>query len=173
MKKIIVLAAIIVAGFSHDSIAQTAGKSITLPFWVSNSFQRDFQNAKNVSWEEIDGTYVATFSARRNQAMAYYQNDGKLIGIGKLVNADDLPEEIMKNFVKRYRDYTIQKAVEYSPSLIITGNSEKENSLGIYPNIEGTVYFLHVENGQSEKILKIPTTGTIEVLKNIKKRNRS
>jgi hypothetical protein len=169
MKKIIVLVAIIVAGFSHDSIAQTAVTSITLPFWVSNSFQRDFQNAKNVSWEEIDGTYVATFSARRNQAMAYYQNDGKLIGVGKPVNADDLPEEIMKNFVKRYRHYTIQKAVEYSPSLVITGNSDKENSLGIYPDFEGIVYFLDVENAQSEKILKVPTTGIIEVLKNIKK----
>jgi hypothetical protein len=169
MKKTIAVVVIVFIALFKQSIAQSASKNVDLPFWVSNSFQRDFKISRNVSWEKINDIYVATFKTKRNEEMAYYERDGKLVGTGIPVSVDDLPEEITKSIDKAYHGYTIQKAVEYSPSLVINGTTEKENSLGVYPNSEGTVYFLHVSNAQSTKVIKVPTRGNIELLKEIKK----
>lgn len=100
--------------------------------------------------------------------MAYYENDGNLVGVGKSVNIDDLPEELTRRFAKEYHGYSIQKAVEYSPSLVVTGITGK-NSLGTYPNADGTLYFLYITNAQFEEILKIPSWGSSEIVKSRQK----
>lgn len=164
MKQIILFGAILILALSEESSAQT-GKNPELSFWVSNAFQRDFQNAKNVSWEKLNDTYVASFITRKNEMKAYYQNDGNLVGTSRSVVVDDLPDEIIRTIGKRFREYTIQNAVEYSPYLLIAGNSLKEHALGIDGSDEGTLYFLQISDAQSEKLVKVPTRGNIEILK--------
>ncbi|HET9825301.1 MAG TPA: hypothetical protein VFP87_08205, partial [Chitinophagaceae bacterium] len=103
-----------------------------------------------------------------SEIMAYYESDGQLTGTGKTISVDDLPEELTKAIAREYGGYAIQRAVEYSPSIVVSGISGRENALGIY-NGDRVLYFVEVTNGKFEKILKVSSSGYIDVLKSKEK----
>lgn len=80
MKRLIIMSAVIVAGFTacHKNIA-----SNTVPVDVVTAFNQRYPDAERVKWETDDGMYEATFKINGNKENAYYEPDGTLVRINR------------------------------------------------------------------------------------------
>jgi hypothetical protein len=79
---------------------------------VLHAFTKMYDHATDVSWEEGDNYYKATFTSGGNTTYAFYTPDGKQISLAKHILSSGLPARLQKQLVKNYRDFWISDLFE-------------------------------------------------------------
>lgn len=118
---------------------------------VEKSFQKDFSQAANISWEKSHNVYIAHFDVNAVSIEAAYNEDGELVATSKVINAADLPLTISLSVSKKYPGYEVAKKGEE-----ITYEGE-------------TNYYLNVGNDREVLKLKCSVNGGIIVDKKTKR----
>lgn len=148
MKKLITILTAIVLLFSATAFA-AAGEKVTAK--VKVAFEKDFQKAENVSWQNIKDIYFASFTMNDVIVNAAYNADGELVATSRKIAAAQLPLTISLALSKKYSDYTLQ-----------------EDATEISFNDE-THYFVMVANTKQTLRLNCSTNGELTIDKRVKK----
>ena len=100
-----------------------------------SSFETAFAKATSVNWQDMGDLYKVSFQLDGVNTTAFYQPDGKFIGVTKNLSSEALPASLRK---------TLQKGLDKSwiTDLIVLNNEE------------GTTYFVSVETADSKTVLK-------------------
>jgi hypothetical protein len=108
-------------------------------------FNREFENAQDVSWS-VKPTFVKASFLRENQRVeAFYDYQGQLIGCSHAIGLDNLPTSAKRAFAKKYADYTVKEAIQFD-------------------GIEATEYYISAENEKQSVVLRV-ANGFLSVYK--------
>jgi hypothetical protein len=115
------------------------------------SFQKDFSNAENASWNKKNDVYFVSFDVNKAQAEAAYSEQGELLGFSRQVTATEMPLSVSLAIAKKYIGYEVAKAATEI-------NYESQ-----------TNYYINVANANETLKLKCAVNGDISVDKKTKK----
>lgn len=126
MKKLIaILSIILVAGVSQAFANRGRDGNEKL----SSTFNKDFVNAKNVSWQHEKNYSKATFAINDNVMFAYYSNEsGELVAVVRNILSDQLPISLMTKLRSDYSGYWISNLFEMATEEQTTYYTTLENS---------------------------------------------
>ena len=91
-----------------------ANKIENVSFKVENAFNKEFTQAKEVSWQKTDNYYKAVFKINNELVNAYFTPDGELIGTIHNILSTQLPINLQISLKKTYEDYWISELFEFS-----------------------------------------------------------
>jgi len=85
---------------------------------IESKFKKQYGNLANVSWSIIDDQSeeqitIATFTEDGEEKEVYYYEDGEILGIGKNIRRDLLPENVVRSLNARFTSGIIQTAYEF------------------------------------------------------------
>ena len=85
---------------------------------IEAKFKKQYGNLINVSWSVVDDlsdvhVTIATFTENAEEKEVYYYDDGEILGIGKNIRRDLLPENVVKSINSRFKAGIIQTAYEF------------------------------------------------------------
>jgi len=85
---------------------------------IEAKFKKQYGSVVNVSWSVIDDMSdvhitIATFTDEGEEKEVYYFDDGEILGIGKSILRDHLPENVTKSINARFSSGVIQTAYEF------------------------------------------------------------
>jgi hypothetical protein len=129
MKKIILTLAIVIGTISAFAREAEVTKQ------VLNAFEKEFADAKDVSWTVSKDHYRACFIYNARYVFAFYTPDGELLAMSRYISSTDLPLNLLSSLKKNYSEYWITDLFEVAKS-------------------EGTQYVITVENADTKLILK-------------------
>jgi hypothetical protein len=133
MKKYIVtLAATLCFGLSAALASNGGGEETKL---MKSSFERDFSNVKEVTWD-IQKEYAKAKFTLNNQIMyAYYKPSGELMAVVRYMLTDHLPIDLQMQLKKNYTGYWVSDLFELAAD-------------------NQTSYYLSLENGEETIVLQ-------------------
>jgi len=99
------------------------------------SFQNSFRSATSVSWTSASNHYKANFTLNGQYVTAYYDLQGKLLGLTRNISSTQLPIALQASLKQDYSEYWISNLFEMA-------------------NEEGTNYFITIENADTQLTLK-------------------
>lgn len=148
MKKIITSLVLSLAVLSQVS-ANDGGKIQTR---LIKSLEKQFAGAHNVKWETItkENIYHARFVYNNELLSAFFEPNGRIIGIGRYIEVKNMPLLVTQNVNNQYPKYQIQDAIEY------TTDGE-------------TSYVISMSNETSRVVLRAYSNGTSSIFKKEKK----
>jgi hypothetical protein len=73
-------------------------------------FDKKFPRTEDVSWEQVDSNYVATFFFRINDQKAEFAPDGKLVSTTTIMDPKNIFRPLENYLIKKYKKYKIVKA---------------------------------------------------------------
>jgi hypothetical protein len=91
-----------------------AGQKDPVNSSVLESFNKSFNNAKDVQWSASNEVYKATFLYNCQYITAFYTAGGELMGITKNILSSQLPLLLQAGLKENYSGYWISDVVEYS-----------------------------------------------------------
>ncbi|HTQ27984.1 MAG TPA: hypothetical protein VMI35_07645 [Puia sp.] len=109
-KTILAMAVVLVSGLT----SAFANKTDAIDQRITASFHRDFEMAKNVSWQQENNYVKATFSLNEHILYAYYSKEGDLLALVRNVLSDHLPVVLQVELKKTYGGYWITDLFELS-----------------------------------------------------------
>jgi hypothetical protein len=117
---------------------------------VLASFQKEFAQAANVSWtpEKEKNLYHARFLYNDETMEAFFNEDGTLLAIARLISERQLPILITKALAADYSGYSIRQVVEF------TNEGETSYIVNVY-NTKETEVLKFFPNGDSQRIKRI------------------
>jgi hypothetical protein len=148
MKKFLVLIAAIglsLHSFAYDPINEK----------LIESFKSSFPRAQQVSWQELDKTFVVTFVEENIRARAFFNKDGNLVQLIRYYKEQQLPFSVLHTIQKNFRGKKIFGVVE-----VTTANAGK--------NME-TEYHVKLEDGRSWTTVKVYASGHSEITQRLRK----
>jgi len=81
---------------------------------IESKFKQEFGPEVKASWENVEGISVATFvDSKGQEKQAYYYEDGTILGRGKSIDKDLLPEATSKEIKARFNPLVIQTVYEF------------------------------------------------------------
>lgn len=107
---------------------------------IKESFKKEFAGAEFVKWDEVENYQRATFLFHNNPVIAYFNEDGELLGSARNVFYDQLPLTVIKSFDKRFAGANFLEMYEIS-------------------NTEGTSYGITFETENKRYHVKVNTDG--------------
>jgi len=144
MKKIIFAIAFIVG-----SVATSFAEKSSVDDAALNIFKILMNNAGNTTWQKKDHYNEKSFLYKGQEISAYYKS-GRLIGLScTLIDANDLPKEIVSEIRKRYKHYEIAHVLIFMDS---SGHSS---------------YYAGLKNKRTYTALKISETCRLRVVKKL------
>ncbi len=102
---------------------------------VLKSFERTFENAKEVNWSETALLYKVRFEFSGQYVTAFYEKDGPLVALTRNITVTQLPVKLQVSLKTDYENYWITDLFEVS-------------------NDNGTEYYMTVENADTKVVLK-------------------
>jgi hypothetical protein len=150
MKKTIIATALFFAlGFS----AAFANEGTPLSPEISNSFNKEFINAKNVNWQNKNAQSIASFSWNNQFLFAYYSQDGQLNLLMHNILSDNLPVMLLAKLKNNYNGYWIS---------------------GLYEAVENdnSSYYVTLENTDQQIMLKSESAKEWNVVQSINKNDQ-
>lgn len=117
---------------------------------VLNTFQQDFSQAKNISWNKTNNFYRASFTLNDQFLFAFYSETGEYIGVGRNIPSNQLSLNLQTSLKKDYANYWITDIIEFS---------EKDQ----------TVFYATVENADQIITLNSSDSNLWSVLKKVRK----
>jgi len=93
---------------------------------IKESFKKEFTEVESVTWDEIGPYQIARFIFHNHAAIAYFNEDGELLGSARTILFDELPLTVIKSFEGKFSGAGFIEILEVS-------------------NIEGTSYIITVE----------------------------
>ena len=142
MKKLMTILTAIVLLFSATAFA-AGGEKVTAK--VKVAFEKDFQKAQNVSWENTNNFYFASFTINNLVVSAAYNEDGELVGTSRKIAVTQLPLNISLTLSQKYNEYKVyEEATEISFDgethyLVTVANAKQTLRLNFRTNGEASV----------------------------------
>ena len=130
--------------------AARANEGTPVNAWISSSFQKDFSNAKNVSWQNKGSYSIANFTWNNQVLFAYYLENGHLNTVVRNMLSENLPIVLLADIKNNYAGYWITDLYES----VTNGH---------------TSYTLTLENADQRLQLKSNAAGEWNVMKTINK----
>jgi hypothetical protein len=93
-----------------------------------SSFNKEFLNAKNVSWQQNKDYSKATFSLNNHVMYAYYDGQGELMAVIRNILSDQLPIHLLTDLKNDYSKYWISELFEMATEDQTTYYSTLENA---------------------------------------------
>jgi hypothetical protein len=79
---------------------------------VISSFKRDFTTAQDVSWDQTQATFKATFKLNDQVMFAWYTEDGNLLAVVRNMVSGQLPISLLSDLKNNYSGYWISDLFE-------------------------------------------------------------
>jgi hypothetical protein len=117
---------------------------------ISNSFQKEFSNAKNVNWQNKDSYSIASFTWNNQVLFAYYLANGRLNTVMHNIPSDNLPIMLLAQIKDNYAGYWITDLHES----VTNGHSS---------------YFITMENADKKLMMKSTSFNEWDLLKKVNK----
>lgn len=109
---------------------------------IKQSFKKEFSGAELVTWTKIEDYQMARFIFYDHAAIAYFNEDGELLGSARNVLFDELPLTVIKAFDNKFADADVTEILEIS-------------------NTDGISYLATVERKNKRYYVKVSTEGNI------------
>lgn len=132
MKRLLVTLTIAVSMLSFSSFA--SGEE-TVSAKALESFKTSFKSATEVTWSVSENFYKANFSLNGQYVSAYYDEQGKLMGLTRNISSLQLPIALQAELKKNYENYWITDLFEVA-------------------NDDGTSYYITLETADTKIVLK-------------------
>ena len=137
-KTILALAVILTVGLTSAFAANDGGNHPN----IGASFNNDFANAKDVSWQPAKAYTKVTFTLNDQILFAYYSNEtSDLLAVQRNISSMQLPINLFTSLKKDYNNYWISDLFEMAAR-------------------ENTSYYVTLENSQETVVLT--ATGSSE-----------
>jgi hypothetical protein len=107
MKKIIPIAAILIAFSSINAFAQTK-----TPSAVVNSFERTYGNAESSVWTAVNDLYRVDFTLQDEGLTAFFSAEGELIAASRNITPVLLPIFLQSSLKKHFSKFTVSSLFE-------------------------------------------------------------
>ena len=108
---------------------------------VLQSFQKSFNNAVNVNWSKVKDLYKAEFKSDGQSLTVWYNADGDLVALTRIIEIDQLPLASQLSLKKDYSNYALVNLFEVD-------NEEGNNYYAIVDNTKATVKLKAGINGK-------------------------
>jgi hypothetical protein len=82
------------------------------PF-IEAKFKKEFGSSVNVTWKNVEGISVATFVDEGTTKDVYYFDSGDILGFGKIIPRDRLPETVKASINAKASSGLIQTVYEF------------------------------------------------------------
>jgi hypothetical protein len=110
MKKyIVILTATLCFGLTSAFARNGGDEEVKL---MKSSFDRDFSNARQVSWDFQKEFAKATFTLNDQILYAYYKPNGELLAVVRYMLTDHLPIDLVLQMKKNYPGYWVSDLFE-------------------------------------------------------------
>ena len=109
-KNVIILLLTVATTFNLYAKSPTGDKVDPL---VEAKFKKEFGTSVNVSWKIVEGIFVASFTDQNGQKDVYYYDNGDMLGFGRIVKKDVLPEIAKASINERFDGGVIQTVYEF------------------------------------------------------------
>ena len=129
MKKVLMTLAIAISSIVAFAGEENVSKD------VLNSFNKEFNGAKEVRWTTGSDFYKAVFVLNDQYITAFYNKDGEFLGMTRNISSLNLPLKLQSKIRSDYAEYWITDLFELSDN-------------------DGTHYYITVENADSKVLLK-------------------
>lgn len=129
MKKILMTLAIAISSIVAFAGEENVSKD------VLNSFNKEFNGAKEVRWTTGSDFYKAVFVLNDQYITAFYNKEGEFLGMTRNISSLNLPMKLQSKIRSDYNEYWITDLFELSDN-------------------DGTHYYITVENADSKVLLK-------------------
>jgi hypothetical protein len=141
-KKLITLVAAFVL-VSTSIFANTASNPV--PASVQSAFRQNFHHVSQVLWDSFGNYYKATVSDKSNTMYVFYSENAELMGMGRNVLSDRLPEILQTEIKNRFQEYWITDLVQYKVAdkdgyLITVENADRKIVLKSEDNRHWQIY---------------------------------
>ena len=148
MKKLTTIFAVVALVISSTAFANS-GDKVTKAVQVA--FENNFSGALNVTWEQLEDYYFASFELNKKKVKAAYNEKGELVGTSRKLQLSEIPLNVSQALKTRFLDYVVLNTVT---EIVYDGE---------------TFYYATAES--SSKILKLKCflNGDVEIEKRIKK----
>src|SRR4030095_4409003 len=114
------------------------------------TFQKEFNGATNVKWTEGKDVISASFILSDSRIIAYFSNEGELLGTARNVLFSQLPLAVIKEINNRFGNAPISDIIEYTSGM-------------------DTYYGMYVDTPTKHLKVKISSDGDVTVEKRTKK----
>ena len=144
MKNELIVFIFFINGFTYSAFASNVFDITTQ---ARESFKKEYPDAMYSKWETLqDGSVYAVRFVYNNQSMvAYYNEEGKAVGVAKIILIEKLPAKVKRTITDRYPVADILNIQE----LTMNGRS------GFYFEIKSncTRFFIHIsDNGKIKSV---------------------
>lgn len=144
MKQVIIILAFLAMALSKSFAADPAVSNDVL-----KSFQSTFSAAKEVSWSQAEGFYIASFFLNGKKKYAYYNQSGELVVVVEPITMNQLSVELQADIIEQFSYAYVREVYKM-----------KDNS--------GVRYYAVLET-EKEKLIVNATGDVWEVAKKSKK----
>ncbi len=144
MKKTLLALVVLISSLAVNA----AGKDVNEK--VLNAFKTDFTAASQVEWTAGPNYYKAAFVFNDKHVFAFYNAEGRLLGLTRNITASELPLKLQTELKKNYDTYWISDLFEAARE-------------------EGTAYYITLENTDTRLVLKASADNNWTVYEKIKK----
>ena len=93
-------------------IGTASANEITVTRAAQQSFQKAFNQARNVSWSKVDDLYKVSFTLDSRPVIAFYAGDGSLSAVTRYITQDQLPLVLQSDLKKYTENYVLQEIFE-------------------------------------------------------------
>jgi hypothetical protein len=113
-------------------------------------FKKEFSSAENVVWSKKGDLLAASFTWADQQAIAYFNSDGELVGCLRGLFFSQLPLTVTRSFERNFKNAIILESIEIT-------------------NDEGVSYRLVMEHKEKRHEIRLNSSGEILSNKKLKK----
>lgn len=131
---------------------------------TKNQFAIDFPKARNVRFVRSNDFDEVLFTSGKKQLKAYYDYDNELVGTTQSKTFADLPQNAQKEILKKYAGYTPREVIKFDD------NESNETDMVMYgtPFDDADNYFVDLQSGNKDVIVKVDLAGNISLFKEMK-----
>jgi hypothetical protein len=144
MKKTLLALVVLISSLAVNA----AGKNVNEK--VLNAFKTEFTTASQVEWTTGPNYYKASFVFNDKHVFAFYNAEGRLLGLTRNITTSELPLKLQADLKKNYDTYWISDLFEAARE-------------------EGTSYYLTLEDADTRLVLRASADNSWTVYEKTKK----
>jgi hypothetical protein len=144
MKKTLLALVVLISSLAVNA----AGKNVNEK--VLNAFKTEFTTASQVEWSTGPNYYKASFVFNDKHVFAFYNAEGRLLGLTRNITTSELPLKLQADLKKNYDTYWISDLFEAARE-------------------EGTSYYLTLEDADTRLVLRASADNSWTVYEKTKK----
>lgn len=144
MKKMLLALVVLVSSLAVNAEERNVNEK------VLHAFKAEFNSASQVEWSTGPNYYKASFVFNDKHVFAFYNTEGRLLGLTRNITTSELPLKLQTELKKNYETYWISDLFEAARE-------------------EGTTYYLTLEDADTRLVLKASADNSWTVYEKSKK----